>query len=676
MSEGAPQAMNDQVLISLAILRANWDDDRKSYIDNFLPFVAAVMQTDAMESYSTADLQRGIKERFGIDMPQAALSTVLTRAVRTGLGRQHDHRFYPRTDRLAAYDLRPLSGRLGRQQQALLDRFRKFAEETGFDLDDAGAATALATYIDEHSIALLRSGLRGEPLDPELPLTPSIEYLVATFIVHAYRQDPDSFDYIDTLVKGSMLSAVLYLPRIAEATARFRNTSLFLDTPVLLTALGYNGPEGRAATAEALALAYRQGAVLAAFDVTVTEMRGVIRGAGAARSSRRTRPAPPSRVEAYFINAGYTEADVELALESLEDDLAALHIRVLATPPRLPRLTVDEPELEKTLDEQIHYMNPAARRHDLNGLVAVHMLRKGEPQQRLETCHAILVTSNALVVKAAAQFFGGDDFAGSTPLAILDDEIGTLVWLKDPLRAPELPRLQILADSYAALEPGAKLWQKYLDEIERLEADGSVSEKQVFTLRYSLSAKQMLMSTSGANADHVSASLVKGVLASAESEVRAPLERELSDARQRAGEQVAELQERVAVAERNEAAVRHRLRVVLDRRRMRARRIATRISLVTAVAAYLLLAGLVLAALAVSLPEGITHVRPDAIGWPSWILRVAAVLGVVLIGIHILVERSPLALARNLRVWVEDTVLGWMTSGTDRDEIDPPETVN
>jgi hypothetical protein len=78
--------MNDQILISLAILRANWDDDRKSYIDNFLPFVAAVMQKEARESYSTADLQRGIKERFGIDMPQTALSTVLTRAVRTGLG--------------------------------------------------------------------------------------------------------------------------------------------------------------------------------------------------------------------------------------------------------------------------------------------------------------------------------------------------------------------------------------------------------------------------------------------------------------------------------------------------------------------------------------------------------------------------------------------------------------
>jgi hypothetical protein len=69
----------------------------------------------------------------------------------------------------------------------------------------------------------------------------------------------------------------------------------------------------------------------------------------------------------------------------------------------------------------------------------------------------------------------------------------TLIWLKKPLRAPDLPRRRILADCLAALRPNEELWRRYVDEIERLRADEDFAEEDVVLLRDSLEAKVELM---------------------------------------------------------------------------------------------------------------------------------------------------------------------------------------
>ena len=69
----------------------------------------------------------------------------------------------------------------------------------------------------------------------------------------------------------------------------------------------------------------------------------------------------------------------------------------------------------------------------------------------------------------------------------------TLCWLKAPLQAPDLPRKQILADCYAAMQPGDELWSRYLNEVDRLKEAGDVTQEDYDTLRYSIDARRALM---------------------------------------------------------------------------------------------------------------------------------------------------------------------------------------
>jgi hypothetical protein len=56
-----------------------------------------------------------------------------------------------------------------------------------------------------------------------------------------------------------------------------------------------------------------------------------------------------------------------------------------------------------------------------------------------------------------------------------------------------LPRVEVLAFSYAALRPSRELLDKYLTEIEKLEKNGRITERDHQLLRSSISAQEELM---------------------------------------------------------------------------------------------------------------------------------------------------------------------------------------
>ena len=60
----------------------------------------------------------------------------------------------------------------------------------------------------------------------------------------------------------------------------------------------------------------------------------------------------------------------------------------------------------------------------------------------LENARAIFLTTNSSLVAASREFFQGEaeDANHAWPHAMLDTSLATLVWLKQPQRAPDLPR--------------------------------------------------------------------------------------------------------------------------------------------------------------------------------------------------------------------------------------------
>ena len=211
----------------------------------------------------------------------------------------------------------------------------------------------------------------------------------------------------------------------------------------------------------------------------------------------------------------------------LERDLRSLRLGIVNRPEIKIEWSVDETTLEQQLLHAVRYPRREPMLHDLDALTAVFRLRRGLTPRSFENCRAVFITPNTSLARAARDFFNRE-VGEHWPIAIMDDDFATLVWLKRPLAAPELPTRRVIADAYAALEPGLVSWETYLIEIDKLRANERISEADYFFLRYSSAAKDALMDETLGVIERISMDTVEAFLEEYKASIRSPLEQEVS----------------------------------------------------------------------------------------------------------------------------------------------------
>lgn len=76
----------------------------------------------------------------------------------------------------------------------------------------------------------------------------------------------------------------------------------------------------------------------------------------------------------------------------------------------------------------------------LDSLTAVHRARGGVSPRQLERCRALLVTDNERLVRTGRDFF--DRASHEWPVAILENDLVALMWVKERQPLPDLPRVK------------------------------------------------------------------------------------------------------------------------------------------------------------------------------------------------------------------------------------------
>jgi hypothetical protein len=161
---------------------------------------------------------------------------------------------------------------------------------------------------------------------------------------------------------------------------------------------------------------------------------------------------------------------------------------------------------------------------DLDSLAAIYRLRGGEARRHVESAGALLVTTNTTLAHVSRLFFTELFGRRSVPICMSDYSLASIVWLMNPSQASDLPRRQIVAISYAALNPPEDVWRKYLTEIRRLQERGELSEEQVGLLLFSPDARLELMNATDGDADALATGTIAEVLRRAERAARAEVE--------------------------------------------------------------------------------------------------------------------------------------------------------
>jgi hypothetical protein len=534
--------MTQASLVSLAILKVNWDNKGHDYVDNFLPFVAEALRKCA-EHISVAELQKVIREEFGLVIPQGALNTLLRRAERRGL--------VIRESGVFTKNGTPVDSNFARERQDLLRKqnglFAKLLEfvrdrynQTWSELD---AQNALLNHLHSYCVPILAASLDGCAIPAIGHKTPHSEFIVNAFITHLYERDPEGFAFLEAVAKGNMLATALFLPDIGKASQKFKGLTVYLDTRILLRALGLEGTGQQEPTLEFINLLYSLNISLACFDITRDELRRILDAAqNALRDPNLLRKGLFSVYE-NFVSAGYRASDVEMVVANLDIALRRLHIHVKDKPPFETILGLNEVRLGEIVKELLPSQSEDAQRHDIDCITAIHRLRRGKKKDEIETCECIFVTTNNALARAATVYFIEAHERLTVPLCINDHTMATLAWVKNPTLADNWAREKLIADSYAALHPGNELWRKYSQEISKLQDQGDLTVEDYQLLRFSIVARNALMDSTLGSPDAFTEGTVQEVLETARAEARRETELKLNVAveKQREAETVARL---------------------------------------------------------------------------------------------------------------------------------------
>ncbi len=527
--------MSGPVIPSLAILKVNWDAG-KDYIENFVPFIAECLRTAPHTEVSLPELQTAVAEKFGLRIPQGALNTVLRRAARRGFAERTEGIYRRNEGALANLDLSRTRSDVLRKYEALIRKLVGFCRKRfKVEWTPEEADAALLANLETGSSAVLAAVVDGRVISRPEDTVPHANFFVSSFVVETYEGDPEGFEFLETVVKGSMLASALLFPDLGGISRRFDRLEVYFDTTWVIRALGLAGAGRQEPCRELIGLLYEQNASLRIFEHTLNEIRRVLDAAlHAFRSPHDLRRAFGETIQ-HFIDSGYTASDIELAIARIEQSLRALHIRVKCKPPHTEALGLDEVKFASVLQDEVHYQHEEALFHDIDSLTAIHRIRQGQLQPRIESSQAIFVTTNLPLARGARRFLR-EEFEGyrdtTVPLCLLDHAFTTIVWLKKPLRAPDLPRKCIIADCYAAMNPPDNLWKQYLEEIDRLETRGDISTHDYNLLRFSLAARHALMDTTLGDVEPFAEGTVAQVLERAQAAARADTEAALAAERQ------------------------------------------------------------------------------------------------------------------------------------------------
>jgi hypothetical protein len=483
--------VSSKAIASLAILKVNYDQHR-DYLDTFVPIVAECIRHSPDEVISTGNLQAEVRDRFGLHLPQHVIDKILKKAKRRGHIRQQKRVYHPVHQKLATLPFHEIQQQTLRKHEELIQNLKAFAKQhcnTTWSTEEA--EKALLAYLETNQLFILSGVSHGSVVHVDTP--PAIaNYVVGRFIEHLQHTHSAAFEYLETIVKGNMLANAVFLPDPYKAQQRFQRTEIYLDTSFLIYALGYSGSGRQAPCTELLDLLYNVGAELRCFVHTAEEIKAILYACADLMQARQDIGGPMVETLDYFVSTEATPSDIRHLATKVDRSLDTKRIKVVEKPEYEHRYLIDERGLGDIL-KQLYYSSELARTRDVDSISAIMRLRRGRQTLFIEHCGALFITTNTSLARLSREFFYREARRDSVPPCIADFTLTNLVWLKNPLQAPDLPRKRIIADYYAAMQPNEHLWRLYLEEIGKLMQQGTITESDYHLLRYSTEARKALM---------------------------------------------------------------------------------------------------------------------------------------------------------------------------------------
>jgi len=485
----------NRTILSLAIIKSHWDKNKSDFIDNFIPLVAGLLKEKNYHEVDLDKFQNDFKDRYGLLIPLNALITIFNRAKKSGVIYREHGKIFAKKKNLSQYDLSNSSADIERKFKHLTRQIKEFGLKN-YDIDESieEIENALLTFLKEHDLDILFAA-KDRSVLPEVKAKNKLKYLVSTFSIHVFDNDPNLFQFLLDISVGHALSGAILYSELSSFSGKLKDLNIFLDTPLILSLMGLNGEYKKRSVKELIGILNEEKAHLFILDVNRGEVDSILSDCHRWLEKGGYDLNKASRVLRHCHRNALTDSDVEQLIIGLDRILDENDIRHSTVPDHSEtEHVIDEAKLEEIIyttydsiiedfDKELANSRGTITR-DVDALSGIYRFRKGYEPRTIKDCRAIFITSNTALAFASRRF--ENDRNGTTfsiPACLTDVFLGTVIWLQSPQKLEDINSTRFMADCYAAIQPSNALIEKYLSEIEKLKSEDKISNDDYYLLR-------------------------------------------------------------------------------------------------------------------------------------------------------------------------------------------------
>ncbi len=481
-----PDKTSQTLLASIALLRVERENNR-DYVQLLVPFAQELLAILNPEIVTSQFLRKNMQDAYGLVIPDSVCELVLKRLVKKKILVKEAHSFF------ATGDLQPTgfyNSVLAKEKELdrTLEAIVAFARDVhSIEWTKEKTSDVLTAYMRQFSIDCLAYFVSASAL-PAIPASNKDFVLVSEFIEYSMKTNLPASGAIRTLVKGSMLANALLCPDLDAFTKDFDEVQFFIDTPIILRALGFNSEESEHEAKLLFTMLRDLGGILRVFDHTLEETESLLRS---------TIDSYDNSGKNYMLNSwakrrGYGKADIEVMLSKLPLMLRNLYLTVVPRPNQAIPIAFTEDDIESVVRAKVGQVFDKTIYYDVLSVRSIVILRRAVTPYHLEDSKAVLVTSNATLAKSMFELCSSVPSCARVSPVISNFSLANLAWLKRPATA-DIPDLNLAIACESALEPSDAYWREFLREAELLEARGQISAVDLQALRADPVARKELM---------------------------------------------------------------------------------------------------------------------------------------------------------------------------------------
>ncbi|MHB1461186.1 MAG: hypothetical protein ACYC1M_07900 [Armatimonadota bacterium] len=480
----------DNALLAFAMietLHKHGDD----YIELFIPFLLSSL--DQKSSMTFEEVQAHINDSFGLLIPIHALTSISTHAKRQLLVNQTNHRLtlteagYKRVQGSES----PADSQ--RRINELLNNAICYFQDNGMNVSSTEEANQMIVSFIKKNVKQI-----GQYIAPDitrldssnhLEIITQCDRLVIDYIIQIENQSPQLFDVLRDIIRGSILSLLVYSAPNQERPHHFLRTAVYLDTNILLSLLNLHHDDINRSANELLTMMKDDGSFdFRVFDFTRNEIASVL----SQYSEHERHFISGFRVNSIYSSLkdkGWTSLSTSIYCSHIDDYITNLGIQIIKTGLDYNDCNITQEERDRLLtykpDDTKRNLN-----HDLLAICQVAKLREGRVRQ-LEKAKIIFLTSDGKLAKYTLE--RRHHVEGNTiSEVILDKVLANTLWLQTPNKGVDIPLKTIISMNSHQLFLDKRVWSDFVYTLNNLKETNKISNEDISLLLYNQSVRDTL----------------------------------------------------------------------------------------------------------------------------------------------------------------------------------------